>query len=265
MTVQKQIELDNQQPSPDEGKVHRLFLTEVQNQIDNLVLETAATKENYTIYGMKDSTGLRYIGITKKNIQKRFKEHLSSAKYYKKTTHRDWWVMKCLSNNIPFNIFEIYRYNIDRETAEKIEKIIINKFFDLGFKLTNATWNGFKASKALKDKKHQEVGVVLLNLDGTFYKEFNSLKSCALYLKCHPSLVTNVLKKKKKSVRGCLCFYKHEYNPEFQYEYVKYKHTNSPMKQDITSQARINQKKASRKSTCTPVKRISFERRRKDL
>lgn len=261
MTVQKQIELGNQQPSPDEGMVHRLFLTEVQNQIDNLVLETAATKENYTIYGMKDNTGLRYIGITKKNIQKRFKEHISRAKYYKKTTHRDWWIMKCLNNNTPFHIFEIYNYNISRGTAEKIEGIIINKFFELGFKLTNATWNGFQASIALKDKTRQEIDVVLLNLNGTFYKEFNSLKSCALYLKCHPSLVTNVLKKKKKSVRGYLCFYKHEYNPEFQYEYIKYKHTNSPMKQDINSQARINQKTAVRKSGCTPVKRISFERR----
>ena len=256
MNVKNQIELGNQQPALDEGAVHRLFLREVQDQIDKLVLETAAVSDNYIIYGISDNTGIRYIGITSHNIAKRLREHIARAKHYSKKCHRDWWILKCLRDNISLNIFVIYKFNIDRSTAEKIERLIINTCINKGKNLTNATCQNFTPSVALKDKNSFNKAVVILDLQGKYVREFKSIKDCAIYFNCNDSHITNVLKGKKNSVRNHLCVYKTDYDPSFEYVYKQYMYDKSPMKNDLV---KLKQKVRVRQLSCKPILRISSD------
>lgn len=239
MNAGKIMELDNQQRSPDEGNVHRLSREGVQIGIDYSSLEKADVA-NYTIYILKEADGItvRYVGITKYHIQRRLKEHLANAKYTKKKTYRDIWVLSLLKKNEK-PIIEA----IDFCTCTYIEGIWLENYYmeyfkHLGAKLTNLTMSYFVSSPKLKDRSRFFKKVVCLTKDGKFIKVFDSVKEASIFAGVVLPHVTNVLKKRKQSAGGYMFEYLENYDENKIYKYVPYLGENSPMKNpDINKKA----------------------------
>lgn len=235
MNALKQEELDNQQRSPDEGNVHRLSRKGVQLSTDYTQLETVDIVK-YSFYILKDpiTDRIRYVGITKKNIEKRFREHISQAKYYKIQSHKNFWIQKLLSQELLPKIELIEERVCSYSEAYKIEEAYIRSFTLQGYNLVNGTSVNFKPSKLLRDKKHMFKKVVCLDLDGNYIKEFNSVGEASKFAKVVLPHITNVLKGRKKSAGGYVFVYSGTYNKDKNYKYIPYLGENTPMKNPET-------------------------------
>ena len=95
-------------------------------------------ENNYIIYGLKEkvSDEIRYIGLTTKTINERFKRHLRDNKI----DYKNNWIKKIGKENIEFIIIE------DSITCKKLlcerEIFYINKYKNEGHRLTNLTNGG---------------------------------------------------------------------------------------------------------------------------
>jgi len=97
--------------------------------------------ENYKIYALKlkDSNDIRYIGLTKKSLEERFKKHLRDT--IKRNTKNGNWIKK-YKDNIEIILIE---ENInDVNIISEREIFWIKYYTDLGYNLTNGTLGGFK-------------------------------------------------------------------------------------------------------------------------
>ena len=113
---------------------------------------------------------------------------------------------------------------------EDREKYWINHYKNLGFELMNISEGGCGViTKEMREQssidrssnKHKKAIIALLK-DGTFYKEFDSIKQATeeLGLRSH-SAIGNVLKGRAKSSGGYLWVYKKDYDESLQYTYNK--------------------------------------------
>lgn len=116
----------------------------------------------YTIYGLCDPRDqqLRYIGVTKKGIEQRLKEHIVTND----KTHRSFWVRNLRDAGLTPEPFEIEKVE---KSWQESEKFWIAYFKFIGASLTNGTDGGDgipnptkemknKVSIANKGRKHSE-------------------------------------------------------------------------------------------------------------
>lgn len=95
--------------------------------------------ENYKIYGLKlkDSNDIRYIGLTSRDLEDRFKEHLTITINYK--YKNGYWIKK-YKDNIEIVLIED---NIKSFENVCLKEIFYIKYYrELGFELNNLTHGG---------------------------------------------------------------------------------------------------------------------------
>lgn len=93
---------------------------------------------NFIIYGLKEknSTEIKYIGLTTVKLNSRFNRHLTD----KKIDHKTNWIKKVGRNNIEIIIIDDNITDID--TLYEKEIFYIDKYKSEGHKLTNITNGG---------------------------------------------------------------------------------------------------------------------------
>lgn len=173
----------------------------------------------YSLSSSKNVLDVRYIGYTKKSLNKRLIEHLSGSKNMK--TYKDKWIQKCLSNHeeIIINLIEICKTH--KELIQK-EIYYINNYKNNGYKLTNLTDGGdgiigythteeFKKwNSDIKSKK-----VYCFNYQTKeLYRIFKSVTDMVKSMKFTRSSVGDVLSGKSKHHKGFTFSYTN-YFPEF--------------------------------------------------
>lgn len=113
---------------------------------------------------------------------------------------------------------------------EERELYWIKYYKNLGFKLMNLDKGG--KGVITKEKRSQssiersikghEIAVIALNLDGTFYKEFESAtKASKEFGLKRATSISNVLQKRSKSAHGYIWVYKKDYDTNKSYSYSR--------------------------------------------
>lgn len=97
-------------------------------------------KNNYKVYCLIDprDNSIKYIGITKRNLEIRLKEHINDKK--SKKTYKAFWINKLKSLNLK-PIIKLLEGSLNSINAKELEIFYIAKY-RLGNKLTNSTAGG---------------------------------------------------------------------------------------------------------------------------
>ena len=183
----------------------------------------------YTLSTKSDIENIRYVGVTTKTIDQRLYHHKYCAKHETKRglpVHK--WMFSHYEKGDDIIITKIDECDIS--CWEDREKYWINHYKNLGFELMNISEGGCGViTKEMREQssidrssnKHKKAIIALLK-DGTFYKEFDSIKQATeeLGLRSH-SAIGNVLKGRAKSSGGYLWVYKKDYDESLQYTYNK--------------------------------------------
>jgi len=103
---------------------------------------------NYNIYALKNGDEYKYIGQTKFDIEKRFKEHLNNKHNCKKTA----WILSLKSKKIIPSI-ELIDTADTFEECNKLEIHYIKLFKSFGALLVNGTIGG---AAPMKEQRHSE-------------------------------------------------------------------------------------------------------------
>jgi hypothetical protein len=95
---------------------------------------------NYKIYALivKLTGEIRYIGLTKNSLKRRFKGHKDKSNM--RTTHKDRWVNKIGADNIDIILIEDNIENLEK--ANEREVFYISFYKNKGCKLVNSTDGG---------------------------------------------------------------------------------------------------------------------------
>ena len=115
-------------------------------------------KSNYKVYALIDprNNRVKYIGITKRSIEIRLKEHIDDKKSRK--TYKAFWINKLKSLGLTPSI-KIIKKNLSADLAKEYEIHYIG-FYKLEGKLTNSTSGG----DGIRDYRHSKETKALLKL-----------------------------------------------------------------------------------------------------
>jgi len=169
--------------------------------------------ETTFIYVLKDPTTneIRYVGKSN-NPKKRLYRHCDRNKDI--GTHKRNWINKILDKNLK-PILEIIK-EVPKFDWQKQEKFYIEYYSSIGCDLVN--WGdggeGLTYGNQTSFKKGQGgKSVIVFNLDGTIYKNFNSLIDCKRFFNGEKSGgIYMVLSKKRKKCYGYTYIRECEYN-----------------------------------------------------
>jgi len=125
-------------------------------------------KKDYKIYALIDprNNDIKYIGLTKRSLETRLLEHISSSKNTKKesSTYKKRWVQSLLKLKLKPSIILIE----DRLTVDEAKKreVYYISFYKLEYKLTNLTEGGdgtvgYKMSKKSRKKLGEKLKIIL--------------------------------------------------------------------------------------------------------
>lgn len=166
------------------------------------------------IYALVDPLTLkiRYIGRTKCSLKKRLAEHISKAKSLRDKTHKENWINSLLKiNSKPYirllTVVEGWDY------SHEFEINLIDKYKN---RLLNHNDKGkgclkqvsedqrLRISNTLKEYyKYNEIQtktkVYVYNYDGSFFKEFNSIKEASISLNIYHGTISKHLTKVSKT------------------------------------------------------------------
>lgn len=174
----------------------------------------------YTLESSIDPGNVRYVGTTSRTIDERFRQHKYCATHSEKRglpVHK--WMYSVYEKGgtiVPKKIFEC-----NEDQWEETEIRLIEEYKNNGFHLMNIDKGGKGVITAEKRSKssiersaesHRKP-IIALNLDGSFYKEFNSIAEACGFLgtEIHTNISRAALGK-CKSALGYLWIYKDEYN-----------------------------------------------------
>lgn len=147
------------------------------------------------IYALIDPITLkvRYIGRTTSSLKKRLSEHISKAKHFHNYTHKENWIRSLLKiNSKPYirylTIIEGWEesYKFECKLIEKYKDRLINHYDKGPGYMRNMTdKQKLKISDSLKERYQKGLHnparkiVYVYNKDGSFYKEFISIRQAA--------------------------------------------------------------------------------------
>jgi hypothetical protein len=206
----------------------------------------------FSIYYLTtDGEGIKYIGLTKRELSIRLNAHISKAFRRKKLNRAQSWIKSRIKIGKNIQIVKIESDIKTIEEANEREKYWIKHYKNTGNDLLNSTeggdsiksyWDGRKQTREHSEKirealtgrklsdKHKEtmrknriekmVGnkeVLCFNQQGVFYKKFKSCGRAASELKIGRSSVIKCANGNKRSSGGYLFRYMSEFEtiPEF--------------------------------------------------
>lgn len=154
-------------------------------------------KYNYKIYSLVDPRkpdNIRYVGITRRSIWKRRKEHIKNSNRIK-NRYKSKWIRSLGKVQPKIQILE--QLKCTEEQAKLVEDSYIKAYLALGHKLTNSlainigsTLNTGKADRTQKI-------IVLHRKTGKLYKTFKSSKQAAKELNLSAGFIANCISGKK--------------------------------------------------------------------
>ena len=175
----------------------------------------------YVLFDENDEESIRYVGTTCRKISQRFSQHKYCAMHPEK---RGLPVHKWMYSRYKEGINICYKQidSCEESEWEEREKYWISYYKKLGHNLLNIDSGGrgsITKEKRSEDSIQRSIdghkkAVIALNKDGSFYKEFSSIKEAveSLSLKSKSS-IGNVLKGRAKSAGGYMWVYKDKYTP----------------------------------------------------
>lgn len=181
----------------------------------------------YTLSALSSKDNVRYVGVTVKTVEQRFYQHRYCAKNPKKRglpVHKWMWSHYEKGDDIIVTQID----SCEESEWQQREQYWIKFYKDNGFDLMNIDKGGngvITLEKRTKDSIQRSIDghekpVIALYKDGSFFKEYSSIKEATkeLGLKSKSS-ISNVLRGKSKSSAGYLWVYKDNYNVNNQYTY----------------------------------------------
>lgn len=180
----------------------------------------------YTLSVSSDAENIRYVGVTTKSVIQRFYGHRYCAMHDDKRglpVHK--WMYSHYEKGETIVVKQIDTCN-ENEWEER-EKYWIKYYKDNGFDLLNISEGGkgvVTEEMRSKSSIERSIGahckaVVALNKDGSFYKEFESIKEASEFTGALKTSIGNVLKGRSKSSKGYIWVYKEDYDPNKEYSY----------------------------------------------
>lgn len=182
------------------------------------------------IYALIDPITLkvRYIGRTTYSLKKRLSEHISKARNFNNYTHKENWIRSLLKINSKPYIRQLTivngwenSYSFECKLLEKYKYRLLNSNDKgLGHMRNMTEKQKLKISKTLKKKYKEGLGnparkiVYVYNKDGSFYKEFISIRQAAIELGYYYKVISKQLNSGKT-----LKFMKKDY--QFNFEKVE--------------------------------------------
>lgn len=172
----------------------------------------------YALVSEDNKDDIRYVGVTSRTIEERFRQHKYCATHPEKRglpVHKWMYSVYKKGGKIsPIKIDEC----VESQWEER-EKFLIKKYKDLGFRLLNLEEGG-KGSITAEKRSISSIErsaiahrkpIIAYNLDGTFHKRYNSITEATkeLNLNSHNNIV-NVLKGRSKSASGFIWKYEDE-------------------------------------------------------
>jgi len=171
----------------------------------------------YYLHDPLDSTfNPRYVGITRRSLDKRLKEHIEISKRVKQR-YKLIWIRKLLSEGRTpiINILEELVCT-EKEALEK-ENWYIKNLVNQGYKLTNCSSLN-KESTKLVGKYNRNIPVIAIyKTTGKIYKNYNSIKECAKDLNLSPNFISACAKGKKKT-KDYIIVKEKDFKPEKNYK-----------------------------------------------
>lgn len=183
----------------------------------------------YVLSASSDEQNIRYVGVTTRSIIERFYGHKYCAKHKNKRglpVHK--WMFSHYSKGETIIVKQIDK--CDSNEWEDREKYWIKYYKDKGFNLLNVSEGGNgvvtkemrSESSINRSIQGHKKAIIALNMDGTFYKEFDSAIEATKELNIKSkSSINNVLKGRSKSSAGYMWVYKENYNSNNIYKYNK--------------------------------------------
>ena len=174
--------------------------------------------KNYSFYVLKSDISpneIRYVGVTTQSLSRRFAHHKYCAKHPEKRglpVHK--WMYSVYEKGGKINIEKIDE--CPESEWEKREQSLIQKYKDLGHKLLNID----KGGKGVITKEKRSIdsitrsieahkkSVTAYNLDGTKYRDFDSITEAATFLNGKVNNIVSVLIGNSKSACGYMWKYK---------------------------------------------------------
>lgn len=140
----------------------------------------------YTLSASDDPNNIRYVGTTCRTVAQRFRGHKYCAMHKEKRglpVHK--WMYSKYEQNL--NIIHVQIDSCPESEWEERERYWIKYYKDQGFNLLNIDKGGRGVVTAeMRSKSSIERSieakrkpVIALNMDGTFYKEFPSIRDAA--------------------------------------------------------------------------------------
>lgn len=123
----------------------------------------------YVLYSTEDFK-IRYVGITTKSLAKRLSVHIYNS-IYKKKTHKDKWICKCIDNRFEIRIKKIQEFQ-NREELFQSEINLIKILKDRNYNITNGT-SGGDGINNLSEETRKRMSDIRL---GTHWSEFSKNK-----------------------------------------------------------------------------------------
>lgn len=174
----------------------------------------------YSFYVLKSDINpdeIRYIGVTTQSLSRRFTQHKFCANHSEKRglpVHK--WMYSVYEKGGKINIEKIDECS--ESEWEDREKSLIKKYKEEGHKLLNIDEGGkgvITADKRSIDSITRSANahkkpVTAYNLDGSKFKDFNSLTEAADFLNGKVNNITSVLSGSTKSAYGYMWKYKSE-------------------------------------------------------
>lgn len=188
----------------------------------------------YTLSASDDPKNVRYVGVTSLTVNRRFIGHKYCAMHPEKRglpVHK--WMYSKYEQGL--TIIPTQIDSCDEEEWESKEQYWIKYYKEQGYNLMNLDKGGRgvitkeRRSKSSIERsiENKRKAVIALNLDGTFYKEFPSIREATRDLNLGSmQAIFNVLHGLIKSVGGYMWVFKEDYDPNKEYSYKKeYKST----------------------------------------
>lgn len=190
----------------------------------------------YTLSASDDPDNIRYVGTTCKTIEQRFRGHKYCAIHKERRglpVHK--WMFSKYEKGLTIVHSQID--SCSESEWENRERYWIKYYKDQGYDLLNLDIGGkgiITAEKRSKSSIERSIEgkrkpVVALNMDGTFYDEFPSIRDA--YRECNLNnmqCIFNVLHGMTKSAGGFIWVFKSDYDPNKQYDY-KTEYTSKPV------------------------------------
>lgn len=183
----------------------------------------------YTLSASDDPNNIRYVGTTSLTVAQRFRGHKYCAMHKEKRglpVHK--WMFSKYERNL--NIIHMQIDSCLESEWEERERYWIKYYKDQGFELLNIDKGGrgvITAEMRSKSSIERSIEakrkpVIALNIDGTLYKEFPSIREAASECNINNmQSIFNVLHKMNKSAGGYIWVFKDEYDSTKNYSYKK--------------------------------------------